>query len=177
MRNDWYDLFSRGARDWLRHNDKVREAVLQHLPEALCAPDLMTGAGQRGIRVPLKLLEHARFRLSGDHSRTGAGQGPAEPGDLLRSPWFDDDDNGAGGNGGEVTLLMEFSVDEIMDWLWEEFQLPNWSRAASRARPQRRGARRLGQARRPFAAGPAPHHQGSRQAPGSTSPSAAVHQR
>ena len=124
MRNDWYDLFSRGARDWLRHNDKVREAVLQHLPEALCAPDLMTGDGQRGIRVPLRLLEHARFRLSGDHSRIGAGQGPAEPGDLLRSPWFDDDDNGAGGQGGEVTLLMEFSVDEIMDWLWEEFQLP-----------------------------------------------------
>jgi uncharacterized protein len=28
----WYDLFSRGARDWLRHNDKVRDAVRQHLP-------------------------------------------------------------------------------------------------------------------------------------------------
>jgi uncharacterized sporulation protein YeaH/YhbH (DUF444 family) len=124
MRNDWYDLFSRGSRDWLRHNDKVREAVRQHLPEALSAPDLMTGAGQHGIRVRLKLMEHARFRLSGDHSRTGAGQGPAEPGDLLRSPWFDDDDNGVGGGGGEITLLMEFSVDEIMDWLWDEFQLP-----------------------------------------------------
>ena len=23
----WYDLVSRGARDWLRHNDKVRAAV------------------------------------------------------------------------------------------------------------------------------------------------------
>ena len=23
----WYDLFSRGARDWLRHNEKVRDAV------------------------------------------------------------------------------------------------------------------------------------------------------
>ena len=22
----WYDLFSRGARDWLRHNEKIREA-------------------------------------------------------------------------------------------------------------------------------------------------------
>ena len=25
----WYGLFSRGARDWLRHNEKVREAVHQ----------------------------------------------------------------------------------------------------------------------------------------------------
>jgi hypothetical protein len=23
----WYDLFSRGARDWLRHNEKVQDAV------------------------------------------------------------------------------------------------------------------------------------------------------
>ena len=29
----WYDLFSRGARDWLRHDEKVREAVRANLPE------------------------------------------------------------------------------------------------------------------------------------------------
>jgi len=23
----WYELFSRGARDWLRHNQKVRSAA------------------------------------------------------------------------------------------------------------------------------------------------------
>ena len=33
----WYDLFSRGARDWLRHNDKVREAVQKHLPDLIAA--------------------------------------------------------------------------------------------------------------------------------------------
>src|SRR5205807_1451335 len=29
----WYELFSRGARDWLRHDEKVREAVRANLPE------------------------------------------------------------------------------------------------------------------------------------------------
>ena len=33
----WYDLFSRGARDWLRHNDKVRAAVRDKLPELFAA--------------------------------------------------------------------------------------------------------------------------------------------
>ena len=28
----WYELFSRGARDWLRHDEKVREAVRANLP-------------------------------------------------------------------------------------------------------------------------------------------------
>jgi uncharacterized sporulation protein YeaH/YhbH (DUF444 family) len=125
QRSAWYDLFSRGARDWLRHNDKVREAVREHLPDAIAEPDLMTGPAQRGVQVPLRLLEHARFRLSSGHSTTGAGQGPAQPGDLLRGPDYDlDDDNQAGDEEGAVTLLMEFSIDEILDWLWEAFQLP-----------------------------------------------------
>ena len=123
--NDWYDLFSRGARDWLRHNDKVRDAVRQHLPDAIAAPDLMTGPPNRSVQVPLRLLEHARFRLSNGQSTTGAGQGPAQPGDMLRPPNFDlDDDNQAGNEDGAVTLLMEFAIDDILDWLWEEFQLP-----------------------------------------------------
>ena len=32
--NGWYDLFSRGARDWLRHNEKIRDAV-RELVDAL----------------------------------------------------------------------------------------------------------------------------------------------
>jgi len=34
----WYDLFSRGARDWLRHNEKIRAAVHAHLPQILSGP-------------------------------------------------------------------------------------------------------------------------------------------
>ena len=31
--NGWYELFSRGSRDWLRHSEKIREAVREHLPQ------------------------------------------------------------------------------------------------------------------------------------------------
>jgi len=36
----WYELFSRGARDWLRHNEKVREAVKDHLPMILLGNEI-----------------------------------------------------------------------------------------------------------------------------------------
>ncbi|MDB5909865.1 MAG: hypothetical protein JWP34_3979 [Massilia sp.] len=124
----WYDLFSRGARDWLRHNDKVREAVHEHLPELIAAPDLITGSQQRTVRVPVRLLEHARFRLAESRTSSGAGQGDAQPGDVLQpADPFDtgqgDDDDGGSGEG-EVRLMLEFSIDEVMDWLWEELKLP-----------------------------------------------------
>ena len=60
----WYELFSRGARDWLRHNEKVREAVKETLPDLLSGADLMTRPGSRTVAVPVKFLEHARLRLA-----------------------------------------------------------------------------------------------------------------
>lgn len=124
MRSDWYRLFSRGAADWLRHNDKVRDAVRRHLPDALAGPDLITGAGPHRVEVPVRLLQHARFRLSDEYARHGAGQGAGRPGDILRAPSLDDDDTSAGNIDGPAALLMEFAVDEIMDWLWEDLALP-----------------------------------------------------
>ncbi|MGH8808297.1 MAG: DUF444 family protein [Noviherbaspirillum sp.] len=125
----WYDLFSRGARDWLRHNEKVREAVQQNLPDLVAGPDVITGSQDRTVQVPVRLLEHARFRLSDSASQTytSAGQGQGKPGDILRQaqPDMGGDEGEGGNNDGEVRLLLEFKVDDIIDWLWEELQLPD----------------------------------------------------
>jgi uncharacterized sporulation protein YeaH/YhbH (DUF444 family) len=123
----WYELFSRGARDWLRHNGKVREAVQHHLPELIAGPDLITGPQQRTVQVPVRMLEHARFRLADGRAETGAGQGEGEPGDVLRSGQMDPDGSrGEGGSeDGEVRLMLEFSIDDVMDWLWDELRLPD----------------------------------------------------
>jgi uncharacterized protein len=129
MNTAWYDLFSRGARDWLRHNDKVREAVQKHLPELIAGPDLITGPQDRTVQVPVRLLEHARFRLAEGRTETGAGQGKGKPGDILAPAQPEDDSGtepGEGGNEeGEVKLLLEFSIDDVMDWVWDELKLPD----------------------------------------------------
>ena len=80
----WYDLFSRGARDWLRHNEKVRESVEKSLPNLIAGPDVLSGPGGGTVLVPVRLAEHARFRLRDPESETGAGQGAGEPGQVLR---------------------------------------------------------------------------------------------
>ncbi len=123
----WYDLFSRGAGDWLRHNDKVREAVQGHLPDLIAGPDLITGPQERTVQVPVRLLEHARFKLAEGRSQSGAGQGAGAPGDVLRQsqPDTGEAESGDGGSdNGEVRLLLEFPIDDVMDWIWEELKLP-----------------------------------------------------
>ena len=128
MNTAWYDLFSRGARDWLRHNEKVREAVQQHLPDLIAGPDLITGPQDRTVQVPVRMLQHARFKLADGRSVSGAGQGEGQPGDLLapgepeNTP---DEDGDGGGEPGEVRLLLEIAIDDVMDWLWDELKLPD----------------------------------------------------
>ena len=153
----WYELFSRGARDWLRHDEKVRESVRQHLPQIVAGGDGMNG-GARTVRVPVRMLEHYHFRLRRPEESQGAGQGKAKPGDVFSDPSKQrgPGEKGPGGQDeGEVQLLLEFKVDDIVDWLWEEMQLPNlkarvgpseetdyvregWDRRGARSRLDRR---------------------------------------
>ncbi|MGH8288174.1 MAG: DUF444 family protein [Steroidobacteraceae bacterium] len=153
----WYELFSRGARDWLRHDEKVRESVRQHLPQIVAGGELING-DSRTVRVPVRMLEHHHFRLRRPEESQGAGQGNAKPGDVFADPSRQrgSGEKGAGGQDeGEVQLLLEFKVDDIVDWLWEEMQLPNlkarvgpseesdwvregWDRRGARSRLDRR---------------------------------------
>jgi uncharacterized protein len=125
--NGWYELFSRGARDWLRHSEKIRAAVREHLPQIVAGSDIIND-GTRTVQVPVRMLEHYRFRLRDDGEQTGVGQGKAKPGDVLGQPNAEGGPGQKGSGGrehGGTELMLEFKVDEIIDWLWEDLQLPN----------------------------------------------------
>ncbi len=80
------------------------------------------------MRVPVRMLEHYRFQLRDDGGQTGVGQGKAKPGDVLGQANSDGGPGQKGSGGresGGTELLLEFKVDEVIDWLWEDLQLPN----------------------------------------------------
>jgi uncharacterized sporulation protein YeaH/YhbH (DUF444 family) len=155
--NDWYELFSRGSRDWLRHSEKIREAVRDHLPQIVSGSDIISD-GARTVRVPVRMLEHYRFRLRTDSEPQGVGQGAAKPGDLLGPANAGNKPGGKGAGGterGGAELLLEFKVSDIIEWMWEELKLPNlqprvgqseeaewkregWDRRGARSRLDRR---------------------------------------
>lgn len=159
VQNRWYDLFSRGARDWLRHNQKVRDAVRDHLPDMVTGSDILSRPGDRTVQVPVRFMEHYRFRLRDPHEDDGVGQGNGEPGDVYRTGGQPKRGKGSGEGGsgeGELQFVLEFKVDDIVDWIWQELELPDlkpkaadalqddeltpegWDRRGPRARLDRR---------------------------------------
>ncbi len=157
--HDWYELFSRGARDWLRHNEIIGKAVREKLPELLAEADVM-GSGGDTVKVPVRFMEHFRFRLREAEQQAGAGQGAARPGDKIGKAEGNKQEGqgkkGSGGDGeGGFELLLEFKIDDLVEWLWEELKLPNlkmktgdscdddyvregWNRRGARSRLDRR---------------------------------------
>jgi uncharacterized protein len=155
--NGWYELFSRGARDWLRHNEKIRDAVRSNLPQIVSGADVISD-GARTVRVPVRMLEHYRFRLLSTGEAQGVGQGKAKPGDVLgpSNPGGPSGQKGSGGKDhGGIELMLEFKVDDIVEWLWDDLKLPNlkprvgateeaewrregWDRRGARSRLDRR---------------------------------------
>jgi len=122
----WYDLFSRGARDWLRHNEKVSEAVRRQLPELISRSDVLGPNSATTLRVPVRFLEHYRFRLRDNDSPSGVGQGAGRSGDVLAEAQPAEGGAGqAGDGGGGYEFLLEFRIDDIVDWLWEKLELPH----------------------------------------------------
>lgn len=169
--NGWYELFSRGSRDWLRHSEKVREAVRDHLPQIVAGSDVIN-SGAQTVRVPVRLLEHYRFRLRASGEGHGVGQGKVKPGEVLGKPNAESapGHKGAGSTErGGIELMLEFKVDDIIDWLWEELRLPNlqirggpseaaelqregWDRRGARSRLDRRRSLKEAAKRRAFGA-------------------------
>jgi uncharacterized sporulation protein YeaH/YhbH (DUF444 family) len=173
----WYDLFSRGARDWLRHNEKVRESVEKSLPNLIAGPDVLSGPGGGTVLVPVRLAEHARFRLRDAESETGAGQGAGEPGQVLKpgQPQQGDQAGSEAGSGqGDLQFVLELKVEDVLDWLWEELKLPDlkpkqsarqedadyvregWDKRGARSRLDRRRTIKQAIRRRAIQTDPAP---------------------
>lgn len=133
----WYDLFSRGARDWLRHNEKVRDAVREQLPEMIAGVDILSRPSNRTVQIPVHFLEHYRFRLNTLDEQSGVGQGDGRPNDVYQQGQGEGDgagQAGAGGSGnGELRFLLELRIEDIVDWIWDELHLPDLKPRASDA--------------------------------------------
>ncbi len=129
--HDW-GLHRKGPKDQARHDEKVKEAIKQNLPEIIAEESIITSDGKKLIKVPIRTLEEYRFRFDpyqGD--KVGQGNGDSKVGDVIaRGPG-----NGQGGQGGRGDQAgdapgvdyyeAEVSVDDLAELIFEDLGLPN----------------------------------------------------
>lgn len=123
--SDIWKLRQRGKRDADRHKERLRKAAKDNLKELISQEDIISTDGNgKKIKIPLRQLEQWRFKHGNNKKNHGVGHGgqDASPGDILgQDP--DKSDGKAGDKQGDM-LFEEFSLDEIINMMMEDLNLP-----------------------------------------------------
>ncbi|MEF3310138.1 sporulation protein YhbH [Paenibacillus sp. GYB004] len=126
-REDW-SLHRKGYQDQTRHQQKVREAIKQNLPDLVTEENIVTSHNKQIIKVPIRSLDEYRFRYNYNKSKhVGQGDGDSQVGDVLGvdpSAANPGKGEGAGDQPGEDYFEAEISMEELQSMLFEELELP-----------------------------------------------------
>ncbi len=128
-REDW-SLHRKGFQDQTRHQQKVREAIKQNLPDLVTEESIVMSDGKQIIKVPIRSLDEYRFRYNYNKSKhVGQGDGDSQVGDVLGvdpSPASGPGKGeGAGDQAGDDYYEAEVSMEELQSMLFQELELPN----------------------------------------------------
>lgn len=124
--SDIWKLRNRGQRDAQRHKDRLKKAAKDNLKNIINQEDIIStdGSGKK-IKIPVRYLEQYRFKHGNNKKNHGVGHGGqgVKPGDILGKDPQQGDGEKAGDKQGDV-LFEEFSLDEIINMMMEDLNLP-----------------------------------------------------
>jgi len=125
-REDW-SLHRKGYQDQSRHQQKVREAIKQNLPDLLSEENIILSDGKQIIKIPIRSLDEYRFIYNHNKRKhVGQGNGDSQVGDVIGTEPANGTGKGegAGDQPGEDVVEAEISIAELENLLFEELELP-----------------------------------------------------
>lgn len=127
-REDW-SLHRKGYQDQARHQQKVKDAIKQNLPDLVSEESIVMSDGKQVIKVPIRSLDEYRFVYNHNKNKhVGQGDGDSQVGDVLgvdpASAQKGGKGEGAGDQPGEDYMEAEITLAELETMLFEELELP-----------------------------------------------------
>lgn len=110
-------------QDTNRYGQIVRGKIRQNLRQYMTDGQLIGRQGKELVRIPIPQIDLPRFTF-GTVGSGGVGQGPGNPGDVIGVPQPGDGEGGAGEEPGQHMLEAEISIDELVQMLADELELP-----------------------------------------------------
>ena len=131
-KEDW-SLHRKGFQDQRRHQQKVRDAIKQNLPDLVTDESIITSNGKQIVKVPIRSLDEYHFVYNFNKSKhVGQGDGDSQVGDVLgRDPQEakgPGKGEGAGDQPGIDYVEAEVDIADLEKILFEELELPRLER-------------------------------------------------
>src|ERR687892_1290948 len=135
----------RSAGDRQRHRDKLREAIRDNIADIISEESIIGRDRDRIIKVPIRGIKEYRFVFGDNQPQVGSGDGETEPGQVVGKAPKDGDGAGrAGDQPGVDYYETDVTLDELIEIMFEDLELPDMERKILREVLSERIAKRKG---------------------------------
>lgn len=141
----------RSARDRARHRQKIRNSIRENIADILAEESIIGRDKDKIIKVPIRSIKEYRFIYGENSPGVGQGKGDSKPGDVVQKgdPGQPDAAGEAGNQPGVDAFETDVTLDELIEIMFEDLELPDLQRKAlreieSETTSKRHGTRREG---------------------------------
>ena len=141
-----FERSDRSARDRQRHREKVRQAIKDNIADIISEESIIGKSRDKIIKVPIKGVKEYRFIYGENAPGVGQGNGDTQPGDVIGRSGQQGAGAGdnAGDQPGEDYYETDISLEELIDIVFEDLELPFWERKKFRQVESQRLVKRKG---------------------------------
>ena len=119
----------RSAGDRSRHRLKVRQAIRENIADVIAEEAIIGKSRDRIVKVPIRGIKEYRFSFGANHPQVGQGEGQTQPGQVIgRDSNPHPGSEQAGDTSGSDYYETEITLDELIEIMFEDLELPNQER-------------------------------------------------
>lgn len=123
----------RSSGDRARHRQKIRNAIRDNIADLISEEAIITRDRDKIIRIPIRGMKEYRFVFGDNAPQVGQGSGETKPGDVVGQDAGDGARTpGAGNEPGIDYYETDITLDELIDIMLEDLELPDLERKALR---------------------------------------------
>jgi sporulation protein YhbH len=137
----------RSAGDRLRHREKVRESIRENIADIIAEESIIGKDKDKVIKVPLRGIKEYRFIYGDNAPGVGQGDGEAHPGQVVGKTGKEGQGKGdgqAGDRPGVDYYETDVTLEELIEIMFEDLELPNLERRTLREIATDRTSKRKG---------------------------------
>src|SRR5262245_60744908 len=121
----------RSAGDRLRHRQKVRQAIRENIADIVADESIIGKDRGKLIKVPIRGVKEFRFIYGENQPGVGTGNGSMQPGQVVgrsSKEGEEGDPDKAGDRPGVDYYETDVTLDELIDIMFEDLELPDRER-------------------------------------------------
>jgi sporulation protein YhbH len=138
----------RSAGDRLRHRQKIRESIRENIADIIAEESIIGKSRDRIIKVPIRGIREYRFVYGDNAPGVGQGDGNSQPGQVVGKSQGDQGQGPGGDKAGDRPGVDYYETDvtleDLIDIMFEDLDLPDLERKALRQLEAPRSSKRRG---------------------------------